>query len=421
MQNQIKNQKIVFLGTHGQMNIGDELLLETFLRQLGTSNRYYVNSYDPQYTAAQLSSTFQVEVFNTAKERGKLLHYLRECDLLFFGGGSIIKELYASVGRGPYATLLMVLAIVTFTRQVARKPTVMSNIGVGPLHTPRGKRLASWILRQVNVLSVRDRQSYLTCLELGLSPDRVQQVPDAVFVNPPQVFVGEAVAQNVAQTVAQTVAQPRGNLSAALALAGAGAGPAYPLDDRPLKVALNLNYDIENPANWETFQENLACGLRRLHAQRPIEVHTLPMQSHFKTMHDARVLADFRERIPELEVRLHEPQTHKEAAAIIDQCDMLLSERLHALVMAAILGKPFVALAYDVKVAELVAGLEMEAFSININQPFDPNCIVELMNRAMGEVESVREHLLERSSALRGELDAYFNALALRLTTSKGG
>jgi polysaccharide pyruvyl transferase WcaK-like protein len=186
-------------------------------------------------------------------------------------------------------------------------------------------------------------------------------------------------------------------------------------------MALNLNYDIENPANWETFQQNLADGLRRLHAQRPIEVHMLPMQSHFKTMHDAQVLADFRKRIPKIEVHLHEPQTHREAAAIIDQCDMLLSERLHALVMAAIIGKPFVALAYDVKVAELVAGLEMEAFSININQPFDPNCIVELVNRAMGEVESMRGRLLVRSSELRGELDAYFNALALRLTTNKGG
>jgi polysaccharide pyruvyl transferase WcaK-like protein len=344
---------------------------------------------------------------------------------LFFGGGSIIKELYASVGRGPYATLLMVLAIVTFTRQVARKPIVMSNIGVGPLHTPRGKQLASWILRQVNVLSVRDRQSYLTCLELGLSPHRVQQVPDAVFVNPPEVFVGADVTHRVPQPVAQPVSQPVAQPSHAsepfLVSAGVGVGTVLPLDDRPLKVALNLNYDIENPANWETFQENLAEGLHRLHTQRPIEVHTLPMQSHFKTMHDARVLAAFCTRIPQIEVHLHEPRTHREAAAIIERCDMLLSERLHALVMAAILGKPLVALAYDVKVAELVAGLQMESFSIDINRPFDPQRIVELVNRAMGEAASVSEHLIGRSTALRGELDAYFGALAPLLTTGKGG
>ncbi len=87
----------------------------------------------------------------------------------------------------------MVLAIVTFARQVARKPIVMSNIGVGPLQTPRGRQLAGWILRQVSVLSVRDRKSYETCLGLGLAPDRVQLVPDAVFVNPPAVFSEQPV------------------------------------------------------------------------------------------------------------------------------------------------------------------------------------------------------------------------------------
>ncbi len=55
----MKNKRIVFLGTHGQMNIGDELLLETFLTQLGRDNHYYVNSYDPQFTGEQLRAQFQ--------------------------------------------------------------------------------------------------------------------------------------------------------------------------------------------------------------------------------------------------------------------------------------------------------------------------------------------------------------------------
>ena len=68
---------------------------------------------DPAFTAAQLGARFPAEVFNTATERSKLLTYLWQADLLFFGGGSIIKELYASTGRHPYSTLLMVLATVT--------------------------------------------------------------------------------------------------------------------------------------------------------------------------------------------------------------------------------------------------------------------------------------------------------------------
>jgi polysaccharide pyruvyl transferase WcaK-like protein len=389
----MKNKRIVFLGTHGQMNIGDELLLETFLTQLGRDNHYYVNSYDPQFTGEQLRPQFQAEVFNTATERSKLLRYLSGCDLLFFGGGSIIKELYASVGRGPYATLLMVLAIVTFARQVARKPVVMSNIGVGPLQTPRGKQLAGWILRQVSVLSVRDRKSYETCLGLGLTPDRVQLVPDAVFVNPLSVFSERPLE-----------APAHGPMAA----------------NGRLKVALNLNYDIENPDNWETFQENLVDALRVLDRRYALEVHTLPMQSQFKTMHDARVLAEFRARIPEIDVHLHEVETHRDAAAIIEECGVLLSERLHALVMSTILGKPFVGMLYDVKVAELVAGLQMQEYSVDINHPFEPLRLVELVECALQRYPQVSCHLRERSAALRAELDTYFGGLPDRLTANRG-
>jgi len=268
----------------------------------------------------------------------------------------------------------------------------MSNIGVGPLQTPRGKQLAGWILRQVSVLSVRDRKSYETCLGLGLEPDRVQLVPDAVFVNPPEVFVERP-------------------------LKAPAAGPAA---NGRLKVALNLNYDIENPDNWETFQENLVDALRMLDGHYALEVHTLPMQSQFKAMHDARVLAEFKARIPEIDVHLHEVETHREAAAIIAECDVLLSERLHALVMAAILGKPFIGLLYDVKVAELVAGLQMQEYSVDINHPFEPRRLVELVECTLQRYPEVSCHLLERSTALRAELDTYFGGLPERLTTNRG-
>ncbi len=379
----MRDKRILFLGTHGQFNIGDELLLETFLNQLGPDNRYFVNSYDPAFTAAQLSPRYQVEVFHTAGERSRFLRYLWTCDLVFFGGGSIIKELYASVGRNPYSTLLMVLLTVTFARRVARKPIVMSNIGVGPLRTARGKQLAGWILGQVNVLSVRDATSYQTCLALGLPENRVRQVPDAVFVNPPTFFVD----------------QP---------------GAPLPASDR-LRVALNLNYDIENPANWETFLQNLEDGLRALHRVRPLEIHALPMQSQFKAHDDWKVLTEFRQRIPEIDVVLHRPETYQAAAAIIAGCDMLLSERLHAIVMAATLGKPFVALMYDVKVRELVSSLGMEAYAFDINHPFDPLALQRCIETLQQESAVVQTHLVQRSGTLRRELETYFQALVQSL------
>ena len=320
-----------------------------------------------------------MEVFHTTRERLHFLRALLRCDLLFFGGGSIIKELYANVGRSRYATLLMVLLTVTFTRWFARKRIVMSNIGVGPLQTPWGNRLARWILLQVDLLSVRDMKSYETCLRLGIPTNQVRLVPDAVFV-----------------TLPCELAKPEKKL---------------PTPTDKLQVALNLNYNIENPANWPVFMDNLAAGLRLLHQQQPLVIHALPMQSQFNPENDWKMLATFQERIPEIEFHLHQPATFQEAAAVIANCDLVMAERLHALVMAAILGKPFLALVYDVKVRELVAGLDMAAFAMDVNHPFAPTLLADRVETLRQEAVAVHHHLCRRSQALRNELEEYFRVL----------
>lgn len=370
--------KILFLGTHGQFNLGDELLLETFLSQLGSAHQYAVNSYDPAFTQSMMRPKFNVESFHTTRELPRFLKYLLTSNLLFFGGGSIIKELYASVGRNPYSTLLMILATVTFAKQIARKKVVMSNIGVGPLMTPRGEMLARWILNQVDFLSVRDEKSHRTALGLGLSPMKVNLVPDAVFANPPEVFIPT----------------PK---------------PLPPANKT--RIALNLNFDIEKPEAWEGFLESLAASLKQMHTETPLEIHALPMQSKFKANDDLSILKEFAKRIPEIPFTLHDPQTAQEAADIIAGVDMVLAERLHTLVISSILGKPFYGLVYDVKVQELVDYLGMKQYSRNINQPFRADELTAGVRSVFAAHEQISTHLVERSTALRMKLGGYFNEL----------
>ena len=168
---------VLFLGTHGQHNIGDELLLTTFLDQLGTDHHYRVNSYDPEGTGESLRSRFDAETFHTTDDRGALLGHLRRCDVVVFGGGSIVKELGATTGRNRHSTLLMLLALVTVVRWIFRKPMLMSNVGVGPIRSRTGRLLAGLILRQVTLISVRDRASHELAARLGCDDDKLRLVP----------------------------------------------------------------------------------------------------------------------------------------------------------------------------------------------------------------------------------------------------
>lgn len=378
-------RRIVFLGTHGQYNIGDELLLDTFLTQLGTEHHYVVNSYDPAFTREQLAGRFDVEVIDTARDRRRLLRELLRCDRVVFGGGSIIKELYASTGRHQYSTLLMILAIVTFTRRVARKPIAMLNVGVGPLRTARGLQLARMILSQLDLLTVRDERSMATCRAVGVE---AVLATDAVFSVDRDFLVG---ADGAPTDAAEPNRVPPGDDGA-----------------RRIRVALNLNYDIENPAGWERFLSQLALCLERLDARHPIELHALPMQAGFKEHDDVTVIESFVRRVPSVPFVRHGLSSHVDVARLVAGCDVVVSERLHAIVMAAILGVPSFVLAYDVKVRELATMLGIEQWSVDINEPFDVDDVVERLSRLVVERAPVSGHLVTRSTELRAQARSNF-------------
>ncbi|TXK17262.1 polysaccharide pyruvyl transferase family protein [Homoserinibacter sp. GY 40078] len=368
-------RRIVFLGTHGQYNIGDELLLETFLTRLGSEHHYVVNSYDPDFTRAQLGDRFSLEVIDTASGRLRLLRELLRCDVLVFGGGSIIKELYASTGRNRYSTLLMILGIVTFAHRIARRPIAMLNVGVGPLPSPRGRRLARRILSQVDELTVRDERSAELCRSFGVA---ARTATDAVF------------------------SADRGDLLGAPRDRAAGSRSGEPEHaSSPTRIALNLNFDIANPSNWEFFLSRLAVALERVHRRHPLELHALPMQAGFKEHHDAEIIVEFAARVPSIPFVDHALASPSEVAGVIVDCDIVVSERFHAIVMASILGVPCFVLSYDVKVAELANLLGLESSAVDINEPFDAAVVedglVDLIARR--DAESVR--LAERATELR--------------------
>lgn len=380
-QARTRSRRVVLLGTHGQFNLGDELLLETFLSQLGTEHLYVVNSYAPDETAARLAGRFDVDVFDTAAGKTTLLRRLWSSDLVVFGGGSIVKELYPSTGRWRYATLFMVLAIVGFCRFVVRRPVLLSNIGVGPITTRTGRRLAGWILAFAALVSVRDERSFSTCRRLGCHPGKLRRVPDAVWVNEPEGF-GSGRSTSSRSSSA---------------------------DGRRVRIALNLNYDIENGANWEPFLDQLEEALRAVSARTSIELHALPMQSRFKSHHDRRVLEEFLSRFTDIETVVHDPQSHVDVGRIVADCDLVVSERLHALVIAATLGRASVALVYDVKVQELVEQLGLTDRAVDVNRPFDPAILAGMLLGALDDTDGEGRRLAARAAELRAEAADYFD------------
>lgn len=363
-------RKVLFLGTHGQANVGDELLLDTFLTELGTENTYAVNSYDPAATTSQLADRFDVTVFDTASDRLGLLRNLLRCNVVVFGGGNILKELYRSVGRWRYSTLAMVLAVVLLAR-LAAKPVLMANVGIGPVESAPGRLLVRVILRLVWLISVRDEGSFRFAMSVGCDERKLRLVPDAVWVREPCDRRGASDRQPSAH-------------------------------GRPLKIALNLNKDVDVAEEWDQFLDRLVAALAEVTATRDVEFHALPMQCGFKRGTDLEVLEEVLGRL-DAPTCFHAPADHQDVASVIADCDVVVSERLHAIVLSVITGCPVVALPYDVKVRELVAQLAIQERSFDVSADLDSAALAATILRTAECPGPERDRMAELAAHKRQE------------------
>lgn len=361
--------KITFLGTENPFTLGNQLLLETFLGQLGQEHHYAVGAPDPLSAAQMLQPRFDVETFHPTRQAFQFIKHLLASRLLFFGG-SAIREQTSGLERAQNTRLAKIFAVVTFTRLATRSKIIMSNVDIGPFLSPIEKRLAQMILTQVDFISVRDWKSLSVCLELGINAGKVCLVPDATFTNTPEVLL--PILPDPGET-------------------------------KDTHLALNLSYDM---ITSDGLLANLAEALTQLHTATPLVIHTLPAEDK-----DSAVLQAFLERIADIPHTSHNPQTTQETAEILARCAMVIAGDPYTLTMAAILGRPFLGLIHHPRIRELVNQLGVVKHCLDTKQPFEATHLLGKIEDVLKERVSLQGHLSNRSSELCAELESYFNEI----------
>lgn len=425
-RNALKAKSILLLGTHGQENWGDEILLETFLQSLGAENKFFVNSYNPDQTKLRFGrniqvihqekngeidlgevkselnnsadQAFDIDVFHTTKDVLKLPFKIWKSDIVFFAGGSILKELYASYGRWAYSTLFMILGIVSFTKIIARKDIVVSNIGVGPVKTKLGKFLVKLILSQVDIISLRDEASKQIVLDSGISEEKVIVVPDIVFIRTSESFGIEGQTSQEEKRIEEAKLN----------------------SNKPkLRVGLNLNKDIAKPEMWPSLLENVEESLYTMMEQNgakfDIEIIGIPMQIGFSSHHDLLILQEFSQKNPNLRIKIETAKTSSELAKTINSCNFIVAERLHAIIIATVLNVPSVPLIYDPKVASLAKYLALEKFAVDVNKAFKPEELNQKISLLIEQLDQTKTELSGKYSELNKIDKEYFTSLKSRL------
>jgi len=306
-------------GYYGFGNVGDELILSVLLQAV-RGHRVVVLSADPSWTRRQ-HAVDAVPRDNPAR----VLAVLRRCDLLVSGGGGLIQD--ATGVR----SVLYYLALIWLARRLG-KPVAVWAQGLGPLRTPLGRRAAT-ILDQVQLITVRDEESRQLLEEIGVRRPPIAVTADAVFALP----------------------APRRSAAEEL-LARSGLA----LDRRRIALVARRWGGAEAAAHMAELAAALRDGLRA-------EVVLLPMQraedEHFSQAVAQQAGHDVRLFVPALEA--------EDFAHLLAGFDLVVGMRLHALILAALAGVPFIGLCYDPKISAFMRSVDLEEAAFALPAPVE--------------------------------------------------
>lgn len=297
--------KIVLSGYYGFNNSGDETILYAIIsmfHKIDPALEITVLSNEPEKTA---------RLYNVrAVSRWKLVQVLRAvsgCDLLISGGGSLLQDV-SSVNSPLYY-----LAII-FLARLLGKPVQIFAQGIGPLTNKRNRRLAAWILNRVNAITVREIRSKTELASIGVT------LPIEVTADPVLGLNSDNIDKEIGRSILT-----RNEFS-------------FTEEDKKLGVFIRSWGD-------DSFIIELAEALDNF-AGQGWKIAFVPMQFP----RDITVAKETAKLMHSEVVILKEMYSPEETLAIIQHFDVILGMRLHALIDAAVMGKPIVGLSYDPKI-----------------------------------------------------------------------
>lgn len=288
--------RVVIAGYFGFGNLGDESLLHVVLRWLKQFPNVTpcVLSGNPEQTRQQVG-VHAVMRTNLVS----LACVLWGAKALVFGGGGILQD------RTSRRSLFYYLSLIRLAHLFG-VPVLMIGQGLGPLSRRSQQRTAE-VLHRVHYVGVRDRHSLKMLHDWGISNTFLGA--DLVFgLTPPERPAAEAT------------------------------GPL-----------LGLALVAPPPAHYDAVLRRLCQAIQAVqgeHGLTPIFLASNPQDLKFGMA--------LSQRLSDLTVLPINHDTPEHHMALFAEFNVIWGSRLHALILATMVGVPFVGLAYDPKVSQFV-------------------------------------------------------------------
>ena len=374
----MKQKKVLLLGSYGQSNLGDDLLMWNYLELLRKRGftEIYVNANTTDYIPEPIKKTYPdlhiLDTYHTSVF--DYLRIIKQVDCVVYGGGTLYKELYRSTGRAPHRVIASMMVFNIVTRLLGTKLYHL-HIGIGSLKTALGRLITKIALNAATFTIFRDQKSYdFAKGTLAIPPHKITKSTDGLFIN--------SIWQ-----------QPWRQ--------------AYlKIDRKKYKrvVGINVLSDIPDWVDRSKYIAVIRKFVKELLDAGDYVVF-IPFQHAFNPRND---LVFTKETFADI-VKDKQNYTILESVPIdlvgsyLQQCDVFVGMRFHSLLLAAAQGVPFVAIAYDTKCWRFIEEIQYP-FAVELER-LDAKRLMDLYHGAAGAGTSLTADLDAAVTALYAEAE----------------
>lgn len=330
-------KRVVLSGYYGFHNAGDDAICYAIVDALKAhipDVETIILSNDPEDSMRQ----YGVKAVNRWQPL-EIFRALSQSDLLISGGGSLLQDVTSKNG------MLYYLGILEMAHRMGI-PSLVYAQGIGPITYARNQRLTAKVMNRAGIISVRDDESKVFLKEIGVRKEIVRTADPVLGVKVTE-------------------------------------------DDRvqAKRILHNAGYRGEKPlviASLRPWQEvdrvRLFAQAFDGVAQAGYDVALLAMQPSS----DGSLCIATAGHMQEKGILLVEDYSTPVLCALMEQAELVVGMRLHALIMGAVARRKVMALSYDPKIDAFMAQLgAKEILPIRDLRP--ENLLASLLNLAQAE------------------------------------
>ncbi len=361
----------VISGYYGFKNNGDDALLSAIidnLRLYMPEIKVCVLSFRPKETRKKYG-VCSVNRFNILS----VLHQMKGAKLLINGGGSLIQDATST------QSLLYYLFVMRLAKRRGLKSMLYAN-GIGPISKKANRVRAAKVLDSMDLITLRDPDSVEEIERLGVKRS------DVILTADPAFTIKIAGDERIAQILEQE------GISKGARLAG--------ISVRSWK------------SHGPDFERNMALTCDYLKNKLGLEPVFLNMQYPA----DLRISLSIAKKAKERPHIIMQCLSDSEMLGLISNMEIIIGERLHTLIYAAVAGVPFVGLVYDPKVEGFMAYAGQDK-CVPVNG-FTADMLCREIDVCMGDKAALSERLAAKTEEMRG-LSLYNAQLAVNLIREK--